>query len=115
MNTNTFSFKKKFYSIEDLVHKLYTKRIGVVEDQDLYDDIDKDQIAAVKNSDLLREIVIKERKTKAPLILLHSKNHSDDPIEKLNLEKRTPNALKEYWKSIEKEGLQKQKMTKVLV
>ena len=68
--------------MEDLVHILYTERIGVIENQDLYDDIDKDKILALKNQGYLREIIIKEKKTKDPLILLYSKNHAGDIVDK---------------------------------
>ena len=49
----------------------------------------------------MREIIIQEKKTKPPLILLYSRNHEDDTVEKLKLEEETPDSLREYWKSIE--------------
>lgn len=75
VNNHIFSFKKKFHSLDDLAHRLFTDRTGVIEDEDLYDDVDKERLQHLKNGDFFREIVIKERKTKAPLILLYSKNH----------------------------------------
>lgn len=98
-----------WFLILDLIHKLYIERIGVVEDEDLYDDVDKGQIQILKDKNILREIVIKEKKTKAPLIILFSKNHEVDEIDKLHLEKRTPPSLKEYWQTIDIDELEKKK------
>ena len=78
----------------------------------MYDDLDKKEIQAMKTN-YLREIVIKERKTKAPLILLYSKNHAGDDVEKLKYEQRTPGILKKYWSSIEKSELERKKTQKV--
>lgn len=82
-------------------------------DQDLYDDVDKEAIESLKRQGLLREIVIKERKTKAPLRLIYSKNYADDEVEKLKLEEKVPNMLKDYWESIEQEEIERKKFQKV--
>lgn len=67
----------------------------------------------LKSGDFVREIVIQEKKSKPPLILLYSKNHEDDDIEKMKLEERTPELLRKYWNNIEKEDQIEKKKTKV--
>ena len=108
----TFSFKNTFYTEKDLIEKLYQNRMGVIEGQDLYDDIDKDNLEKLKRDGLLREIVIKDKKSKPPITLLFSKNHSSDEVEKLNLELRSPEILKNYWEKISKEELERMDVNK---
>lgn len=107
-----FTFKNAFLSVHDLVTKLFERREGVVEGLDLYDDVDKEDLEKLKRDGLLREIVIKEKKTKQPLVLLYSKNHVNDDVDKLNLESFTPNILKEYWQKIDKDELDRLQSTK---
>ena len=57
-----FSFKNNFSDENNLVEKLYGHKMGVVENQDLYDDIDKDNLEKLKQEGLLRVITIKEKK-----------------------------------------------------
>jgi hypothetical protein len=107
LGRKTFSFKNAFSSVNDLIEKLYQNKMGVVEDQNLYDDIDKEDLEKIKREGLLREIIIKDKKSKPAITLLYSKNHSSDEVEKLNLEIRTPEILKDYWEKISKEELER--------
>jgi hypothetical protein len=66
----------------------------------------------LKNSGYLREIVIKEKKTKDPLILLYSKNHTGDNVDKLKLEDKSPAVLKKYWSTIDKDEYDRRKKDK---
>lgn len=99
----TFSFKNQFYSVNDLIQKLYLNKVGVIEGQDLYDDIEREDLEKLTRDGLLRKIVIKDRKSKPAQTILYSKNHSNDEVEKLNLEVRTPQVLKDYWAKISKD------------
>lgn len=54
---------------------LFEEKIGVLEDEDLYDDLKKEDIQKLKKAGLLREIEIKEKKTKPGVKILFSKNH----------------------------------------
>lgn len=108
----TFSFKNQFLSVNDLIEKLYQTRMGVVEGQDLYDDIDKEDLEKLTRDGLLRKIVIKDKKSKPAITMIYSKNHSNDEVEKLNLEQRTPSVLKEYWEKISKEEVERMDQNK---
>lgn len=78
----------------------------------MYDDIDKQKILALKNEGYLREIVIKEKKSKEPLVLLFSKNHAGDNVDKLKLEEKSPDVLKKYWSTIDKDEFEKKNKDK---
>ena len=54
---------------------LEEEKVGCLENEDLYDDLDKEDIRKLKSADLIREIYIKEKKTKPAVIVLFSKNH----------------------------------------
>jgi hypothetical protein len=112
LGRKTFSFKNQFHSVNDLIEKLYQNRMGIIEDQNLYDDIDKEDLEKLKRDNLLREIIIKDKKSKPAITLLYSKNHSNDEVEKLNLEFRTPEILKDYWEKISKEELERMDLNK---
>lgn len=107
-----FSFKHQFNSVGDLIEKLYQTRIGVIEGQDLYDDIAKEDLEKLTRDGLLRKITIKDRKSKPAITMIYSKNHSNDEVEKLNLENRTPLVLKEYWAQISKEEVDRMDINK---
>lgn len=61
----------------------------------------------------MRQIEIKERKTKAPLRLIYSRNYEGDEVEKLRLELKSPKILKDYWTNIEEQELERKKIHKV--
>ena len=107
-----FSFKHIYTDLTDLVNKLYQEKRGVRENVDLYDDLDKDQIQRIKKSDLLRELEIKEKKTKNPIVVLFAKNYQNDEIDNLQFEKKTSDYLKNYWHGIEKEAQELEKTQK---
>lgn len=107
-----FCFKKRFRDTFDLINTLYSERIGVLENQDLYDDINKNDIQTLKKQDLIREIRIQEKKTKDPHVVIYSKNYQGDYVDSMGLEKRTPQLLKDYWKSIDKDMVERTKKEK---
>lgn len=107
-----FTFKNKFLDIGDFLEKLYKEKRGVREDDDLYDDLDKDQIQKLKNGGLLRELVIKEKKTKNPITVLFAKNYANDEMDALKFEAKSSEYLKNYWDSIEKEAIEMEKVQK---
>ena len=107
-----FSFKHKYTDITDLVNKLHHDKRGVRENQDLYDDLNKEQIQKIKKSDLLRELEIKEKKTKNPIVVLFAKNYQNDEIDNLKFEQKTSQYLKNYWNSIEEEAQELEKNQK---
>jgi len=92
--------------VTHLLKVLYEEKIGVLENSDLYDDIKKEDIQKIKKADLIREIFIKEKKTKAPIIILFSKNHPNSEIDKDDYEKNTSEFLKNYWHKIERDALE---------
>jgi hypothetical protein len=112
LGRKSFSFKNQYYNENDLLEKLYQNRNGVIEDQNLYDDIDKTNLEKLKRENLLREIIIKDKKSKPAITILFSKNHSNDEVEKLSLEMRTPDILKDYWEKINKEELERMDLNK---
>ncbi len=65
---------------------LNEEKIGVLENSDLYDDISKDDLYRLKQANLLREVVIKEKKTKVPVVILFAKGCSYDEVETQNYE-----------------------------
>lgn len=65
---------------------LFEEKIGVLENKELYDDISKEDLQKLKNAKLIREINIKEKKTKDPIVILFSFNNPNDEIDKLNIE-----------------------------
>ena len=71
----------------------------------MYDDLKKEDIQKLKSANLIREIYIKEKKTKAPVIVLFSKNHPQNETDKMNLEEKTSEFLKSYWHRIEEDAL----------
>lgn len=107
LGRRTFYFKHQFNDPSDLVEKLYKMKMGVVEGQDLYDDIDKEDLEKLVREGFLRKIVIKDKKSKPTLTLLFSKTHSNDEVNELNLETRTPPVLREYWEKISKEEMER--------
>ena len=111
-NRRQFTFKNNFHSINDFINKLHTNKMGIVEDENLYDDLDSEQIAKLKQGGLIREIYIKEKKTKPPIIVLFSKNHVESEVDKLKLEEKTSGFLKNYWQKIEKDALELEKSNK---
>jgi len=104
--TETFTLWKRFMDVTHLLKVLYEEKIGVLENSDLYDDIKKEDIQKIKKADLIREIFIKEKKTKAPIIILFSKNHPNSEIDKDDYEKNTSEFLKNYWHKIERDALE---------
>lgn len=107
LGRRTFSFKNQFHGVNDLIEKLYQTKMGVVEGQDLFDDIDKEDLEKLARDGLLRKIIIKEKKSKPTITLLYSKNHTNDQVDKLNLEERTPQVLREYWDKISKDEVER--------
>jgi len=75
----------------------------VLEDQNLYDDLDKEQIDKIKKSGLIREINIEEKKHKPPIFVLFSKNYANDKVDEQKLEEKTSEFLKKHWTEVEKE------------
>ena len=113
MGRKQFSFKNEFEDVKDLINKLYTKRMGVIENRELYDDIDKDDLDKLKNDNLLRVITIKEKKTKEPLILLYAK-HAADIVENMHIEEQAPAKLKEMWNKIDQDEVERTMLSKRL-
>ena len=111
-NRRQFTFKNNFHSINDFINKLHTNKMGILENEDLYDDLDCDQIAKLKQGGLIREIYMKEKKTKPAIIVLFSKNHVENEVDKLKLEDKTSAFLKNYWQKIEKDALELEKSNK---
>lgn len=99
--TSIFWFWKRFNDAQDLLNVLNDQKIGVLENKDLYDDISKEDLAKLKKAKLLREIVIKEKKTKDSVIILFSYQNPSDEIESLNIEEKTNSLIKSYWDSYE--------------
>lgn len=89
--------KKRFIDEKHFLKVLYEEKIGVLEDLDLYDDIKKDDVQKLKAADLIREIYIKEKKTKDAVIVLFSKNYASSEIDKQKLEDKSSDFLKSYW------------------
>jgi len=110
-NLRTFALRHKFTDVRDLTKKLFAEKIGVIEDQDLYDDIDKDKLEAIKLDGLVREIVIQEKKSKPAISYLFSKDQ-DDEVEKLNYDERTPKELRLYWEKIDRDDLERRNFSK---
>lgn len=61
---------------------LFEDKIGVLENKELYDDISKEDLQKLKNAKLIREINIKEKKTKDPVVILYSLNNPNDEVDK---------------------------------
>lgn len=101
LDKRLFSFKNQFDKPAHFADRLFTERIGVKEGQELYDDLEKTDIEALKNSDLVRAISIKQNKTKDPIVILFSKNHTNDPVDKFGYDLKTPQGLRDYWKKID--------------
>ncbi len=59
----------------------------------------------MKKAGLIREIYIKEKKTKAAVIVLFSKNHLKNELDKLKYEEKTSIFLKNYWHKIERDEI----------
>ncbi len=68
-----------------------------MENKELFDDISKEDLQKLKNAKLIREVIIKEKKTKDPIVILYSLNNPNDEIDKLNIEENTTQMLKDYW------------------
>ncbi len=64
LKSSKFFFKKRFENAQDLLKQLNEKKIGIEEDNDLYDEISKEDITKLKMAGLVKELVIKEKKTK---------------------------------------------------
>jgi len=99
--TLTLTMKQRFSSVDAFVHHLYVTREGVLEDQDLYDDIPKDKIDLLKRHNLLREIIIREKKSKPPITVLFTKQHENDEVDKVCIETKTPDLLRREWAKID--------------
>jgi hypothetical protein len=76
--------------------------------------LDAEKISKLKQANYIREIYIKEKKTKPAIIVLFSKNHEENEVDKLDLENKTSPFLKNYWHKIEKDALELEKSNKFL-
>lgn len=113
LETKTFTFRHKFNGVHDLIRQLYHQKIGVLENEDLYDDVDKLQLQKV--SQFLRRIEIKEKKTKDPVIAYFAKNYESDEVDKLRLEETTPVKIREYWSNLDINRINREKKSKVKI
>ena len=111
LEKRTLTFRHRFKSVHDLIQTLYTQRIGVRENDDLYDDIDRSELIRVFN--YLRRIEIKEKKTKPADVIYFAKNHVNDPVDKMNLEENVPKKLREYWDNLDMNEIIREKNSKV--
>lgn len=100
-----FSFINKFRDAKDLVNKLYHDKVGVIENQELYDDIDKETLVKLKQEGIMREITIAQNKTRPPLIILYVR-HEEDEIEKMDLERNTNQKLKDLWSEVDQDEVE---------
>ena len=75
----------------------------MVQDFNLYDDVQQDKIELMKKKGLLREINIKAGRSRKLTTIIFSKNHEADEVDKLELEEKAPPKLMDYWNEIDKE------------
>ena len=57
----------RFKNANELMKYLYEEKCGVKEDENLYDDINKEEIQALIDTSFLRKLVFKPKKTKVGL------------------------------------------------
>ena len=103
LNRKQFTFKNRFNSITHFVQKLFEEKIGVLEDQNLFDDVDKDQIDKVKKGGFLREINIEKRKSKPAMFALVVKNYAGDSVDEVGLYAKSSDFLRQHWNNCEKD------------
>lgn len=101
-NQKVFSIRHRFGSAAELVEKLHSEKIGVEENQDLYDDISKEEIAKLKSGPLLRVVELGKGAKGGDTFLFSGFYH--DGINDANFESLTTNFLKEKWAEIEKDA-----------
>lgn len=94
-----FTFKNKFYGAEDLINKLCKYKIGVVENNDLYDDISKSEIDKLKEGNVLREILVKDKAHKNGINILFPNDSFDPYLSDKKYNERTSDFLKNEWQN----------------
>lgn len=85
--------------------KLHCEKIGVEENEDLYDDLfhSKTDLQKLKESQQFLRLVrvFEKRKKKECKIVLFVKNFEGDPVDQQQLDSFSSNFLKEKWKQVE--------------
>lgn len=59
-----------------------------MENKELYDDISKEDLLKLKKAKLIREIVIKEKKTKDSIVVLFALENQSDEVSLENIEEK---------------------------
>jgi hypothetical protein len=95
---DTFEFKKRFQSVEDLMHRLNSEKRGVREDEDLYDDVDKKVIEQYKKEGKIREIKVETKKSQPPILVIFGRDPNfESPLHFEN----PPETLKKIWEKVD--------------
>lgn len=133
-----FIFIKKFEDKLDFMEKLYESKRGVINDEELWDDVSKQQIDAIlNNKQYVRKIefnekrgggLIKDKEPENPnnvnnppqpastttskgkyKCILFAKNYYKDDIESQDQQERTPKKLKDYFRGIDDDEMERLK------
>lgn len=99
-----FSFKNRFTSREDLIQKMYTERMGVPENDDLWDDLyeQRKEIEFLrKEGKVFRAINTEKKPNKPEQIVLFVKNYAGDEVDAREIEGLSSAFLRRQWRETE--------------
>lgn len=95
-----FSFKNRFESLEDMMAKMYEEKMGVAENEYLWDDLYKYKAEIQQKreaKEVFRVVNTESKPRKPPQYVLFVKGYKGDVIDAQGLEKLSSPFLRNHW------------------